>query len=476
MSEDTQSLQCSLQLYKTQLKQIHDALLVASEEQKADLEQVAKDLEEIILLTETSLSTTAAQESDASDSQNESNLEEELSALEGVKCKVPFKYEWGGIGYHNAIILGSELNEDGLVYVKAVFMHPTNKKMQPCPYYLEGNCKYSDDKCHYSHGYAVRLDEVQDLSDPDYSQIIEGCMVLAKYKDDLWYKGRVEDIIKGTEFSVKFLHCNDVLLLNLHCVYPLEEQEEDSSSEFSTEEDDDDSQFTSKCLEAYNTGCARGAGVESFGLWEQHTRGIGSRLMAKMGYVHGSGLGKEGEGRIEPVEAMVFPPGRSLDRCMELREEAGSLNMLSVEKRLERQKAKAEIRLRQIANASERKASVFDFINSKLIKNNGIHSKEAPPGTSSSRPRTTKLGHLTREKLNVHSLQVGEEIRKAERDIAKLKQSLQRQSDRGDLASVSQIRLRLVDKEKDLDQLRASDRHIVNEQKQRKSSSKLTIF
>lgn len=58
-------------------------------------------------------------------------------------------------------------------------------------------------------------------SDPDYSQIIEGCMVLAKYKDDLWYKGRVEDIIKGTEFSVKFLHCNDVLLLNLHCVYPL---------------------------------------------------------------------------------------------------------------------------------------------------------------------------------------------------------------------------------------------------------------
>ena len=34
--------------------------------------------------------------------------------------------------------------------------------------------------------------------------------------------------------------------------------------------------------------------------------------MAKMGYVHGAGLGKEGEGRTEPVEAMVFPPGRSL--------------------------------------------------------------------------------------------------------------------------------------------------------------------
>lgn len=38
--------------------------------------------------------------------------------------------------------------------------------------------------------------------------------------------------------------------------------------------------------------------------------------MAKMGYVHGSGLGKEGEGRIEPVEAMVFPPGRSLGKSI----------------------------------------------------------------------------------------------------------------------------------------------------------------
>lgn len=58
-------------------------------------------------------------------------------------------------------------------------------------------------------------------SDPDYSKITEGCTVLAKYKDELWYRGIVEDIIKGTEFSVKFQHCNDVLLLNLHAVYPL---------------------------------------------------------------------------------------------------------------------------------------------------------------------------------------------------------------------------------------------------------------
>ena len=67
-------------------------------------------------------------------------------------------------------------------------------------------------------------------------------------------------------------------------------------------------------------------------------------------------------------EMILFRNFLFKDRCMELREQAGNENMLTVEKRLERQKAKAEHRLRQIASASERQ-TVFDFINSKLTKN-----------------------------------------------------------------------------------------------------------
>jgi hypothetical protein len=60
------------------LKQIQDALLIANEEQKPDLQQIVKDLEEIILLTETSLSSAPVQEDNdtsSANSQNESNLD-----------------------------------------------------------------------------------------------------------------------------------------------------------------------------------------------------------------------------------------------------------------------------------------------------------------------------------------------------------------------------------------------------------------
>ena len=50
---------------------------------------------------------------------------------------------------------------------------------------------------------------------------------------------------------------------------------------------------------------------QEFGEWEQHTRGVGRKLLEKMGYSKGTGLGVDGRGMVKPLGIGLMAPSHS---------------------------------------------------------------------------------------------------------------------------------------------------------------------
>jgi tuftelin-interacting protein 11 len=58
--------------------------------------------------------------------------------------------------------------------------------------------------------------------------------------------------------------------------------------------------------------CAPIKADHNFGKWEKHTKGIGSKLLQKMGWKPGESLGQSGKGLSTPIEARLRPQGLGL--------------------------------------------------------------------------------------------------------------------------------------------------------------------
>lgn len=190
-----------------------------------------------------------------------------------------------------------------------------------------------------------------------------------------------------------------------------------------------------------------------------------------MGYVVGTGLGKRSDGRIEPIEATVLPAGKSLDHCMELRENAGGdKNLFTVERRMRKQRQKLEQqREKQYQREKQRdECNVFNFINATL----GDKPKDSTQA-SSSRSKSNLKTESNRD-LNVASLRVAENITRLEKESAKLTESLTRHS-KGS-PHYNSIVMQYNQKQKELSNLRASEKSIAAEQNQRRNKAKLSIF
>ncbi|XP_062445316.1 zinc finger CCCH-type with G patch domain-containing protein [Rhea pennata] len=534
---DEESLEAAIHTYSAQLQQVELALGAGLDpSQQTDLIQLQEDLKQLIELTESSLvsikkskllatlDTSASSSSPVGPLEQEANLdnsaqdeeyaafkeaiaelgtedkpsatndelssqrdeetdekseskyseeEEEEEELSGMKVKAPYYSSWGTLEYHNAMIVGTEYLEDGSAGVRVLYLYPTHKSLKPCPFFLDDKCRFKEN-CRYSHGQVVSVEELQPFQEPNLSTLEVGSACLAKHSDGIWYTAKITDIDSGY-YTVKFdsLLLKEAVVEGDGIIPPLRSEDGDSSAE-SDEDSVDDSGYA-KVIDSSmpENGEWTPACSSSFGGWEAHTRGIGSKLLAQMGYEFGKGLGKNSEGRVEPVQAVVLPRGKSLDQCAEVlqKKKQGKLNPGKLKKCQGKGNSAGQ------SPAGSRKASrnVFDFLNEKL---RGKSTGEKAGGTALPQRNSKEIYHAsksTKKALSVRLFQTMEKIEQTQKDIRGIQQALARNIGRHSVAT-AQLEEKLANAHKQLGQLQAQEASLQREQKKADTHKKMTEF
>ncbi|NWR45189.1 ZGPAT protein, partial [Regulus satrapa] len=403
-------------------------------------------------------------EEEEEESEREEEEEEELS---GMKVKAPYYSSWGTLEYHNAMIVGTEELQDGGAGVRVLYLYPTHKSLKPCPFFLDDKCRFKEN-CRFSHGQVVSVEELQPFQEPDLSSLGVGSACLAKHSDGIWYTARITDVDSGY-YTVKFdsLLLKEAVVEGDSVIPPLRSEDAAESGE-SDEDSVDDSGYAKGVPEngEWTPACS-----SSFGGWEAHTRGIGSKLLVRMGYEFGKGLGKNGEGRVEPVQAVVLPRGKSLDQCAEVLQKKKQGKLDPGKSRKCRAKGSGSGR----PGGRRAPRNVFDFLNEKL---RGESAGDRAGGVALPQRNSKEIYHAsksTKKALSVSLFQTTEKIEQTQRDIRGIQQALARNIGRHSIAA-AQLEEKLADAHRQLGQLQAQEARLQREQKKAETHKKMTEF
>ena len=485
-------LQEAITQYKQQLNQIEALLQTDSNDEliqlKADLVELIKTTEESLLclkkakllellngIDDDDGDTEAQCESFDKEEDNpdqpgssSSGVSEIEKSISGTRCKAPYSFDWGVTGYYNAMVLSVEETDDSgtdASKVRVLFTNPTHRSMVPCPYFLDEKCRFDDDECRFSHGHVVNMAELKAYVEPDFSSLKVDEKCLAKYEDGIWYKATVLSLT-AENVEVHYDTYNMDKTIKLEDVLPLEDQEDvsDHDSDLSSE-DEENGTGEEKVIAEFCQVSDIGSGG-ALGDWERHTKGIASKLMAKMGYVFGKGLGKNEDGRVEPVEIILLPTGKSLDACAELREK----NKLKQPFKRKKTKGNQNSKVEQVPVQD-----VFDFINNTLggRKGNIEDLKHSPQSTTLDRRKSGK--NRSHKSYNIELFKLEQEKLKIQKMLSKQQDSVSRNYGK-DQNVMAQAKQRMTAMQGRIQDIERQEKLLKQKIHQCNEEKKLTVF
>ncbi|KAK3001295.1 hypothetical protein RJ639_022212 [Escallonia herrerae] len=292
--------------------------------------------------------------------------------------------------WYEGLIVGLE----GPNAAKIAFLTPTSESMVMCKFFLQQRCRFGTN-CRLSHGIDVPLSSLKKyvlenigfdlyfynkiLYIPtlwDASLVGSSIWAVSDTKAGIWRKAELElwddqvemgQVVFRHDGSSSKLGTGDISL-SKYAQISDEEEKDSSSGQSECSDHEEDSSEGSGLLES--STLLRGIQTETavFAKWENHTRGIASKMMASMGYREGMGLGVSGQGMLDPISVKVLPPKQSLDHALDSRENYEKENQKKKQSRGGKRKRDKKFAAAARAAKEDEKSSpdVFSLINTQL--------------------------------------------------------------------------------------------------------------
>nr|CDS33497.1 zinc finger CCCH type with G patch [Hymenolepis microstoma] len=515
-------MDADLDTLRKTLADIIELISLTPENQAKDLIELKANIVEVIALKE-SRSENLSKDSDGITSDIFSHLPDD--DVPGSRCSIMGWTSRGYFVHRNAVVaevLRIGKNERKM---RLYMANPTKIGEIPCSSYLKHHECPRGSLCRFSHGTIAASEDLYDWHEPEaelYLKEKQLCLALPITAGlPLWRHGYIRhtDIDAGTcvvewiNVSANANHMESAVSLPFTHVHPILDSGSehpdlspcDSSGLLETyaEEDDlkldfadeDNSQTVQQheihfsLSEVLRPGCDEvkssnlpppsdfGGSDGPLGAWESHTRGIGSRLMQKMGYTGQGGLGKQGTGRRLPVSTDSRLHQIVLDEIC-----GGFWHRPTIDQLV---KLKSGIRRKRPPPKSARKAegpsaskseagyydgSVFDFLNSRVLVISSIdHNVKSQ--TSVTAPRKK----MSTKEMNVEIYKIQREIHAILEEISRTEDIISR-NDQRDRKVANLARQKLSDLRQRLRRLHEQESKFTSQVERRKSDAKLRNF